>query len=285
LQNRSWGDVFIEVGDVLTFEAIAALGQGEERLGVLVADVDQLGLVMSEGLRTAAKKPSLMRAAALSRMLDLFFSGYLNTICQHVSDQNSADQKNSSGLFYILYAGGDDLFIVGPWYEVLLLAMRINEEFHTYCADNPHMSISAGYVQVKPRYPVQKFAALAKEAEKHAKNEGRNRIHLFNHTVTWKGDFGLDRMLNEVQAWLSAIDNKEMNRGMIYDLGELYRVHLTSKGQLKPLWTPRLYYTLARRLSKDALARYKDRLLQVIASGKVLVPVSITSLLIRERRK
>jgi hypothetical protein len=92
-------------------------------------------------------------------------------------------------------------------------------------------------------------------------------------------------MLNEVQAWLSAIDNKEMNRGMIYDLGELYRVHLTSKGQLKPLWTPRLYYTLARRLSKDALARYKDRLLQVIASGKVLVPVSITSLLIRERRK
>lgn len=292
LQDRSWGDVFIEVGDVLTFEAIAALGKGEERLGVLVADVDQLGLVMSEGLRTTAQKPSLMRAAALSRMLDLFFSGYLNTICQQVSDQNAAAQKNSSGLFYILYAGGDDLFIVGPWYEVLLLAKRINEEFHAYCSDNPHMTISAGYVQVKPRYPVQKFAALAKEAEKHAKNEGRNRIHLFNQTVEWKerGDGSnnrsdLDWLLDQVQTWLSAIDNKEMNRGMIYDLGELYRVHLTSKGQFKPLWTPRLYYTLARRLSKEALARYKDRLLQVIASGKVLVPVSITSLLIRERRK
>ncbi len=285
LQDLRMEDFSIDKGDVLTFEAIAATGLGDKRLGVLVADVDQLGLIMSEGLRKGSETPSLLRVAALSRMLDLFFAGYLNKICQQVSNENSTEQKIASELFYILYAGGDDLFIVGPWYEVLLLAKRIDEEFHAYCADNPDMSISAGYVQVKPRYPVQKFAALTKDAEKRAKDEGRNRIHLFNQSVAWRGENSLDWLLAQVQEWLKAMDNNEMNRGMIYDLGELYRVHLTSKGQLKPLWTPRLYYTLARRLSKEALHRYKDSLLQVIASGKVLVPVSITSLLMRERRK
>ena len=285
LQSLSSGEIFIEKGDVLTFESIAELGRGDQRLGVLAADVDQLGLIMSQGLTQGRKSPSLMRTAALSRMLDLFFSGYLNNICQQVSVQNSIDQKIASELFYILYAGGDDLFIVGPWYEVLLLAKRINDEFHAYCAGNPYMNLSAGYVQVKPRYPVHKFAVLAREAEKRAKDEGRNRLHLFNHTIGWKGENDLDGLLDQVQQWLNAINNKEMNRGMIYDLAQLYRVHLNSKGQLKPLWTPRLYYTLARRLSKEAHKRYKDRLFQVIASGKVLVPVSITSLLIRERRK
>jgi len=250
---------------------------------VLVADVDQLGLVMSEGLRRDGQSPSILRTAALSRMLDLFFSGYLNTICSFVSPQNS--QRAASGLFYILYAGGDDLFIVGPWYEVLLLAKQINEEFHAYCAENPQMSISAGYAQVKPRYPVQKFAELAKQAEQRAKNDGRNRLHLFNQSVVWKGDEGLDWLLEQVEEWRKAINGKEMNRGMIYDLGRLYRSHLTAKGELKPIWTPRLYYTLVRRLTKEALSRYQNRLLRVIASGKVLVPVSITSLLIRERRK
>jgi|YNPMSStandDraft_1061717.scaffolds.fasta_scaffold00422_11 CRISPR-associated protein Csm1 len=283
IQPLTSGDLSIQAGDVLTFEAMAELGQGDDRLGVLVADVDQLGLVMSEGLRRDGQSPSILRTAALSRMLDLFFSGYLNTICSFVSPQNS--QRAASGLFYILYAGGDDLFIVGPWYEVLLLAKQINEEFHAYCAENPQMSISAGYVQVKPRYPVQKFAELAKQAEQRAKNDGRNRLHLFNQSVVWKGDEGLDWLLEQVEEWLKAINGKEMNRGMIYDLGQLYRSHLTAKGELKPIWTPRLYYTLVRRLTKEALSRYQNRLLRVIASGKVLVPVSITSLLIRERRK
>ncbi len=193
LQDLRMEDFSIDKGDVLTFEAIAATGLGDKRLGVLVADVDQLGLIMSEGLRKGSETPSLLRVAALSRMLDLFFAGYLNKICQQVSNENSTEQKIASELFYILYAGGDDLFIVGPWYEVLLLAKRIDEEFHAYCADNPDMSISAGYVQVKPRYPVQKFAALTKDAEKRAKDEGRNRIHLFNQSVAWRGEnsFGL----------------------------------------------------------------------------------------------
>ncbi len=283
MQPLSFDTLSIEVGDVLTFEAIAELGKGDNRLGILVADVDQLGLVMSEGLRSNVLTPSILRTTALSRMLDLFFAGYLNSICDQVSRENP--QAVASGLFYILYAGGDDLFIAGPWYEILLLAKRINEEFHSYCAENPDMSISAGYVQVKPRYPVQKFAELAKQSEQRAKQDGRNRLHLFNQSVVWKGNESFDWLLEKVNEWLKAIEAKEMNRGMIYDLALLYRSHLTPKGQLKPLWTPRLYYTLVRRLTKEALSRYQNHLLRVIASGKVLVPVSIVSLLIRERRK
>jgi CRISPR-associated protein Csm1 len=304
-RSLSISDLAIAPGDVLPFEVIADLSQGADRIGILMADVDHLGVLMSEGLREVSPnklpdqllRPTLSRVATLSRTLDLFFAGYLNTLCKEIArkwKQQSQQADNhliSDGLFYVMYSGGDDLFIVGPWDQTLVLAKEIREKFRKFCGNNPDLTLSAGYVQVKPRYPVHRFAMLVREAESQAKRDGRNRIHLFGQSLPWADQdiqhmdkVSFEWLWQQAEAWIKAIAAKEINRGLIYDLGSLFRQHVGKDGKLKPLWTPRLYYTLARRLSQRALQTHQQNLLKVVASGKTLVPVSIASLKIRERR-
>ena len=293
--------LLIEQGDVLPFETIAELSQGAQRLGVLIGDVDRLGLIMSEGLaenpgalhQAQLMRPTLSRIASLSRTMDLFFAGFLNQICRDVFTEwrNINTEKDSvDGLFYIMYSGGDDFFIVGPWDQVLILALRIEEKFRQFAGNNPYLTLSAGYVQIKPRFPVQKFSKLSQEAEARAKSDGRNRVHLFGESLEWKNTDGhltgvsMQWIHDQSEKWLSAIQSNQINRGLIYDLGRLFRQHRRTDGKLKPLWTPQLFYTLSRRVNKDTLDSLKNDLFKLFESGKTLVAVSITSLKMREGR-
>jgi CRISPR-associated protein Csm1 len=189
----------VERGEVLPFEAMAALSSGAERIGILKADVDYLGLLFGTGLATSspAAYPTLARVMTMSSTLDLFFAGWLNNLCDRVfqgwynrQQAQAAEDRHPwwdkvTGLFYVIYSGGDDLFIVGPWDETLELAQQLQADFATYACHNPNLSLSAGIVQVKPRYPVQHFATLVDGAEKQAKDEGRARVTVFGQTVEW----------------------------------------------------------------------------------------------------
>jgi len=295
----------IQSGDVLHFEAIAELSTGAKRIGVLKADVDRLGLIMGEGLNDDSNqtpdkehlRPTLSRMAALSRTLDLFFSGHLNRICAQIFQEWRATPSHVhatsvNGLFYIIYSGGDDLFIVGPWDQILHLANKLRNEFHAFTGGNLNLTLSAGYVQVKPRFPVQKFAELVDDAEKIAKNSGRNRIALFGEALLWDEvdcsipeDVSFSWMFLVAQDWVEKIEANKLPRGLIYDLGGIFRKHRDQTGKLQPLWTPRLYYTLARRVNEDLRKELEGKLFRAISSRKILVPVSIASLLIREERR
>jgi CRISPR-associated protein Csm1 len=306
---RTIGEPTVEPGDVLHFEAIAELSRGAKRIGVLKADVDRLGLVMSEGLNEDDKskeqnellRPTLARVASLSRMLDLFFSGNLNRICQEVFEswKETSRHKNLNDvddIFYVMYSGGDDLFIVGPWDQTLELALRIQQDFSAFTGGNSNMTLSAGYIQVKSHYPAQKFAELVSDIESQAKMQGRNRFAAFGEVMLWTEqdvdhaqDTSFEWLKQEAERWIEGIESMQLPSGLIYDLGGLFRQHRTKDGKLQPMWTPRLYYTLARRLKPDALKDQEDpfqkSIFKIIASGKTLVPVSIASLSIRERSK
>jgi len=291
LQDWGKGVEKVEKGNILHFEAIAGFSTGAKRLGILKADVDRLGLVMSEGLNEEAAdkpekerlRPTLSRVASLSRMLDLFFAGHLNRICREVSrkwqEVSPENARQADGVFYILYSGGDDLFVVGPWDWTLRLARAIKQEFAAFTGQNPNLTISAGYVQVKPRYPIQKAAELVDEAERIAKKE-RNQICAFGTAMGWDE---FDELLQRSEEWAKAVSDKELPSGLIYDLGGLFRQHADKKGTLRPQWTPQLYYTLARRLKKESREKYQQGIFNAISSKKILFPVSVASLMIRER--
>ena len=85
-----------------TFEQICE-NDNFSRLGVLRMDVDNLGSIFQSGIKP--ERATLSRYAALSRSFDYFFSGYLNIIQQEVAPDKS----------FIVYSGGDDVFIVGEW--------------------------------------------------------------------------------------------------------------------------------------------------------------------------
>lgn len=148
-------------------------GSGFERLGVLRMDVDNLGTIFKEGLGNAF---SLARMAALSSQISLFFEGWLKRI---VESDDLADHV------YTVYAGGDDLFLLAPWDKVPALAQTIVDDFAKYTA-HPGLHISGGMAFIDGKYPIYQAAEDAAEAEKLAKDSGKNAFAFLGKAWRWE---------------------------------------------------------------------------------------------------
>jgi len=162
---------------------------GTQFLGVLRADVDNLGKLFSEGI---GEVKSLSRLATLSRMTDLFFSGWVNETLKSPPDDRRYDH------IYTVYSGGDDLCLVGPWDVVVDFARHLASEFERYVASNPNVTLSAAITVTKPKFPIATSARKAGELLKAAKKAGRNRFNLFGVITRWS---------EEPDNWVDLDDN------------------------------------------------------------------------------
>jgi len=171
--------------EVMSFEDLAKLeSENYPLLGILRLDVDNLGAVFRFGLKEKElkeKKFTPSRVAYLSRELNIFFEWYINALAK----------KHS---IYIAYSGGDDVFVVGNWYKILLFAKDLREEFHKFSSRNNYLSLSGGILFTKPNFPISQAAILAGEQEKMAKRTKdpleKDRIGIFDVSFSWS-DFDL----------------------------------------------------------------------------------------------
>lgn len=191
-----------------TFAHIAAKAQNERRcgdersycgiqaLGVLKADVDQLGMIMACGLKE--KEFTISRLATLSRQLHFFFAVYLPHLLK--TDARFRD-------VYTVFAGGDDLFVIGPWNRIMDLAACLRERFADYTCGNDQLHFSAGISLEKPNTPLGRLAANAEEALEKAKSGNPNNetrgdcITAFNETATWRQYADLRKIRDILAAW------------------------------------------------------------------------------------
>lgn len=254
-------------GTVMSFEQLAQGSRwtkegdsgeyGIDLLGVLKVDADNMGLVFSKGFDevTPARKGkekinnkiskfeardlrSVSRFLTLSRMIDLFFSGWVNDIMgidaatvkaellSFLSPVDGAPLKTylRNGVIdfnkiYTVYSGGDDMVLIGPWETMIMFAILLNAQFREYTCQSKSFTLSAGLTFVKPKYPV---ASAIREAEillQKSKEEGKNRITLFGTTIEWEKlprliDFFL--FLNEKLNSRSTINSAFLNRLLKY---------------------------------------------------------------------
>lgn len=172
--------------EVRTFSEIAGKSRGCKKLGILKADVDTLGFLFSEGLqRKDSNTGTISRVNTLSRMLELFFSGYLHQIIE-------ARYKN----IYCVFSGGDDLFLIGPWSEMPDLAIEINHEFHKYTGFNKCMTLSAaicisngnGHISSLAEYCEQKLETVKSKANHtvYYDKRGRNGVYFLDESMSWE---------------------------------------------------------------------------------------------------
>lgn len=153
------------------------------RLGVLRMDVDNLGSVFQSGI--PKEKASLTRYAALSRSFDFFFSGYINNI---VLREENAEKS------FIVYSGGDDLFIVGEWNTVIRIAKTIREDFREYTCANPAFSISGGVAILTTKFPIIAGAEESALEESNAKGhachgKSKDSISFMDTPLNWGDEF------------------------------------------------------------------------------------------------
>ncbi len=106
-----------------TFSEIARAAQEEEngkrigavRLGYLKMDVDNLGAIFKELAEVGKERATALSLyRAFSRYLELFFGGYL----VHFIRQKDPGNR----FFYPVFVGGDDLFLVGSFPQMVELA-------------------------------------------------------------------------------------------------------------------------------------------------------------------
>lgn len=209
---------------------------GIRRLGVLRADVDNLGAAFSGGIPAA--KASIGRTATLSRALSMFFKKRVNEILD-----------KSHYRLQIIYSGGDDLFIVGNWSDVLYAAIDLRNSFKEFTG-NDSLTISAGIGMFDEKYPIARMASETGALEDAAKlyiEEGRNgETRTKNAVALWsdKGVFSWDDMANIVEPRMREIANifSDNDKGKAF----IYKMVTLLRNYNDVISAPRLAYLLAR---------------------------------------
>jgi len=192
-----WAGTYSTAGDgegLVDFATLAGRSCGVKRIGVLRADVDNLGqafisgFVLPERYHDRFRYVTLSRHAALSYSLSLFFKHEINKLCQGRVGSlepfqlpGSAKQAGAGRNVVIVYAGGDDVFIVGAWDEVLELAVDLYRAFRKFTRGK--MTLSAGVGLFHDSYPVSRMAELTGYLEQAAKTGNKNKLSLFGPEI------------------------------------------------------------------------------------------------------
>lgn len=209
---------------IADYDYIADAAEGVPWLGALRMDVDDLGTVFTDKL----DKATISRLASLSEALRLFFEGYVPELCRNYNKEQ--DQE----ILELIYAGGDDLFLVGGWSALPEIAEQIRSEFRQFVTGD-HVTLSGGIAIEHKKYPLYQFAAQSGDAEKGAKSvDGKDAITFLRKPMRWS-DF------KEIRDW-----HQQFLGAMRADRDRLPSIFLTRLNQIyadKKRWAWRsLYY-------------------------------------------
>ncbi len=165
-------------GNIASLDDISKEAQGIKRWGILRGDLDNLGEIFLRGL---GENKTLSRVATLSLEIEMFFGKFLEDLVRE-------NYKNCM----IIYSGGDDFFIIGPWHLLPHLAYDIRKKFQDYTGNNQDLTISMA-IEIGPdvKFPVYRVAKDAGESLEMAKSYERNgktkdAIFFLQSTLGWE---------------------------------------------------------------------------------------------------
>ena len=200
-------------GNLIEFKELVKKSKGIERLAVFRADVDNLGTLFQSGFENKdSKEPyknvTLSKSVVLSRYLSDFFKRKINLILEKkdaAKDNNELFKKycdiicknNSSPRdIVIVYSGGDDVFAIGTWNDIIEFSIDLRTAFKEFTNDK--ITLSAN------------LESLAKANKDFSGKIIKNSVVLFgeideklNHIYTW--DIFIDKVLGEKYKFIKSI--------------------------------------------------------------------------------
>lgn len=273
--------------NILSFEEIVNLldaSFGDRKLGILKMDVDNLGAIFAFGLKQKNDdayelQRSLSKYLTLSRFMEMFFSKKLKEICLKVSKQLTNRDVN---IFYINYAGGDDLVIMGPIYGIVKLAYTIHEEFKKY-VQNDNVTISGGIHIQNAKKPIRFGVQYADEALELSKaSKHKNALTIMGVTVPFDE---MKDIFVQVEKYRQYIKNGKLSRTSFYHI-----MSYINDGILEDYYEaiPKIQYTLYRTINEESLRLEIAKDLTSIREEKMLkkliLMMKLTILFTREEK-
>lgn len=215
-----------ERGQLATFEDLSNRAAGRGYLAYLRIDADRIG----EKFRDLAGQPQ--RIWGLSKLLDCTFSSAVSKLI-------TARFPN----LYPVYGGGDDLFVIGPWNDILDFAAAWRSEFRAISGDK--LSFSAGVALAKPRQHILTKSEDAKRAlNEHAKVP-RDSIHALGCTIPWSE---FPSVLDGSRRMAALYAESQIRSALLHNLIELH----ARWRQGDASWHSLLFYQTERNLTGAA---------------------------------
>lgn len=251
-----------EESRTVTFQSLAKSAKGIERLSVLRADVDDLGASFVSGFRNpelGGRFNTLSRTSTLSRQLSLFFKLYLKKVIQG-DKENKPVQKHEKRSIAVVYSGGDDVFLVGAWNDVIDVALDLQEAFRRFTGGKLHFSAGIGFYS--PSFPIHRMAVETGELEDSAKRvewtnpkthnlEKKNGICLFEEKESYSFTQFRNTVLGEKYQKIERFfrSTNDYGKVFLYRLLEMLREARDRNG--KGFNRAKLAYYLSRMEPKD----------------------------------
>ena len=190
-----------------SFEGISDAATGNKKIAVYKADVDNLGMIFSIGfkknknisdeeLEKDEKEKeddfrSISRISTLSRNMEYFFSYWMNSIFEKGKVEIWLRDKIKKEIdlrdIYVLYSGGDDLVIIGPWDKIIYVSYLIRKNFEQFVTENNEVTLSGGIAISHPKLRIINGIDKAGELEEKSKeiDKDKNALTLFDRSFKW----------------------------------------------------------------------------------------------------
>lgn len=252
-------------GEPLTFKCIAQFSKGKPLLGYLKADVDHLGMLLSIGFKSDRHDEiyTLAQLPALSRLLERFFAGGINKWLY-----------NEYPHIYTVFSGGDDLYLVGPWNDMIDAAIDFRMHFQKYTGYNPDITLSAGISIVKPTSPVAHVSAEVEQQLERAKEKpnlvrrnkdpqanGRNQITIRRQTMEWTDLLRVKEQAKMLSQWYEQQKISSSFLHYLRQLSKLYEEYRDGESKV-PKFVPLLSYYINRNLEENRQSKKKEDVIE-----------------------
>jgi len=207
-------------------------------LMALKADVDRLGKTFRDFYMTSFKKFN-----RLSRELNFFFSNY---VPYFIEKEDKYKDK-----IYVIFSGGDDLFIIGEYKTVYELAKDLRDRFYKFSLQKA--TLSMGLTMFKHSTPINYISEIVDEAEKRAKevkenDSDRNGIDIFGISMKFDTFLKLENEWNNINKELE--DKKLNTASFYYRLIKFCEMRKNLSNPLNAMWRSKIKYLKTRNLEK-----------------------------------
>ncbi len=256
--------------DILTLEELAALSikegikkdkreEGVEAIIALKGDGDGMG----NFIKTSDVTNSFAKYNFFARMIDYYFSVYVPI------------EFMQEKPLYTVFAGGDDLFVLGAWDEVIKLASKVRDDFKKFTSNK--LSFSVGLTMSKANKPINFLAHITEEALEEAKDfccivekngckeivkdkenlcdkddkniKKKDALTLFDESVRWES---YKKVKDDFKQSFKHPKGKEFKTTFLYRLIDIANMskEVNCDGNIKAtIWKSKLSYLYTRNIS------------------------------------
>jgi CRISPR/Cas system-associated protein Cas10 (large subunit of type III CRISPR-Cas system) len=260
---------------IIDFDHLAEFAKqrtGSNLLGALKLDVDNLGGHFKDlTSREASDK--------LATHLNKFFGTELRRLREEGSFKHNDSSYRYKDNIYLVFAGGDDTFLLGGFDAVLEFTEVLHKKFKDF-SDllmkeitqlKKNITFSASLIFFNPSFPVLKMADIAEQHLSDAKEASpeKNRIAVMGEVFTWEEFLCMKSISNQLD---DLVRNRKESKAIISRIRESHKgyaaaVRNVDKGRLELPRVWRLFYFIRnvkkqnRNLVEKLISKYESLIL------------------------